>query len=150
MSACFAAYTLMREKPLVIIVTDSDAQLDKGVTAETRREESREGVRPWCRRFLSRLKDGSLDEPTSESGSRPSLPSDGNVSTRRRSREGTRTTTCSRRSPYRFFPELAITRLTPKASIYTQRKWNRAEADANEIELEEQGARLLRITKSES
>jgi len=35
----FAAYTLMREKPLVIVVTDSD--LATGVTAQQRREESR-------------------------------------------------------------------------------------------------------------
>lgn len=35
----FAAYTLMREKPLVVIVTDSD--LAEGVTALQRREESR-------------------------------------------------------------------------------------------------------------
>lgn len=36
----FAAYTLMREKPLVIIVTDSDAHLAEGVSAHHRREES--------------------------------------------------------------------------------------------------------------
>ena len=37
----FAAYTLMREKPLVIVVTDSDAHLTHGITAQQRREESR-------------------------------------------------------------------------------------------------------------
>ena len=37
----FAAYTLMREKPLVVIVTDSDAHLAQGITAHDRREESR-------------------------------------------------------------------------------------------------------------
>ena len=37
----FAAYTLMREKPLVVIVTDSDAHLAQGISAEQRREESR-------------------------------------------------------------------------------------------------------------
>ena len=36
----FAAYTLMREKPLVIVVTDSDAHLADGITAQQRREES--------------------------------------------------------------------------------------------------------------
>ena len=40
----FAAYTLMREKPLVVIVTDSNMQLDThGVSAQDRREESRRG-----------------------------------------------------------------------------------------------------------
>jgi LmbE family N-acetylglucosaminyl deacetylase len=59
----FAAYTLMREKPLVIIVTDSNAQLDKGVTAEMRREESRRGCEALgvAVVFLG-LKDGSLKE----------------------------------------------------------------------------------------
>jgi LmbE family N-acetylglucosaminyl deacetylase len=59
----FAAYTLMRETPLVIIVTDSDAQYDKGVTAEMRREESRRGCETLgvAVSFLG-LKDGSLDE----------------------------------------------------------------------------------------
>ena len=37
----FAAYTLMREKPLVIVVTDSDVHLADGITAHERREESR-------------------------------------------------------------------------------------------------------------
>jgi LmbE family N-acetylglucosaminyl deacetylase len=36
----FAAYTLMREKPIVVIITDSDMQLP-AVTASQRREESR-------------------------------------------------------------------------------------------------------------
>jgi LmbE family N-acetylglucosaminyl deacetylase len=59
----FAAYTLMRERPLVIIVTDSDAQLNKGVTAEMRREESRRACETLgvAVSFLG-LKDGSLDE----------------------------------------------------------------------------------------
>lgn len=59
----FAAYTLIRERPLVIIVTDSDAQLDKGVTAEIRRAESRRGCETLgaAVSFLG-LKDGSLDE----------------------------------------------------------------------------------------
>ena len=60
----FAAYTLMREKPLVIAVTDSDAQLKEwGVTAEQRREESRRGCEtlgvPVV--FLG-LKDGTLEK----------------------------------------------------------------------------------------
>src|SRR5215216_7842385 len=60
----FAAYTLMREKPLVIIATDSDAQLAGwGITADQRREESRRacellGVAVV---FLG-LKDGTLDQ----------------------------------------------------------------------------------------
>jgi LmbE family N-acetylglucosaminyl deacetylase len=37
----FAAYTLIRKKPLVVIVTDSDMQLERGVTSEQRRQESR-------------------------------------------------------------------------------------------------------------
>jgi LmbE family N-acetylglucosaminyl deacetylase len=59
----FAAYTLIRQKPLVVIVTDSDLQTDFGVTAEHRREESRRGCEaldvPVV--FLG-LKDGSLNE----------------------------------------------------------------------------------------
>lgn len=59
----FAAYTLMREKPLVIIVTDSDACLAEGVTAEERREESRRACEllgvPVV--FLG-LKDGMLEQ----------------------------------------------------------------------------------------
>lgn len=60
----FAAYTLIREKPLVIIATDSDAQLAGwGITADQRREESRRacellGVAVV---FLG-LKDGTLDQ----------------------------------------------------------------------------------------
>lgn len=59
----FAAYTLMREQPLVIIVTDSDAQRAQGITADQRREESRRacellGVAVV---FLG-LKDGTLDQ----------------------------------------------------------------------------------------
>jgi len=58
----FAAYTLMREKPLVIIVTDSDAQLGEGITAQQRREESRRACEllgvPVV--FLG-LKDGTLE-----------------------------------------------------------------------------------------
>jgi LmbE family N-acetylglucosaminyl deacetylase len=60
----FAAYTLMREKPLVIIVTDSDAQLAEwGITAHQRREESRRACEllgvPVV--FLG-LKDGTLEQ----------------------------------------------------------------------------------------
>ena len=59
----FAAYTLMREKPLVIIVTDSEAQLAEGITAQQRREESRQACEllgvPVV--FLG-LKDGTLKE----------------------------------------------------------------------------------------
>lgn len=51
----------MREKPLVIIVTDSDAQLAEGITADQRREESRRACEllgvPVV--FLG-LKDGTL------------------------------------------------------------------------------------------
>ena len=48
----FAAYTLMREKPLVVIITDSDAHLVEGITAHQRREESRRAVNCWvCRLF---------------------------------------------------------------------------------------------------
>lgn len=58
----FAAYTLMREKPLVIIVTDSDAHVAEGVTAHDRREESRRACEllgvPVV--FLG-LKDGALE-----------------------------------------------------------------------------------------
>src|ERR1041384_5287978 len=59
----FAAYTLMREKPLVIVVTDSDAHLAEGITAHQRREESRRagellGV-PVV--FLG-MKDGTLEQ----------------------------------------------------------------------------------------
>lgn len=61
----FAAYTLMREKPLVIIATDSDVQegLGYGVTAGQRREESRRGceVLGVAVVFLG-LIDGHLDE----------------------------------------------------------------------------------------
>ena len=59
----FAAYTLMREKPLVIIVTDSDVHLAQGITAYQRREESRRACEllgvPLV--FLG-LKDGTLDQ----------------------------------------------------------------------------------------
>jgi LmbE family N-acetylglucosaminyl deacetylase len=59
----FVSYTLIREKPLVVIITDSDLQIDFGVTAEHRREESRRGCEllgvPVV--FLG-LKDGSLNE----------------------------------------------------------------------------------------
>jgi LmbE family N-acetylglucosaminyl deacetylase len=57
----FAAYTLIREKPLVIVVTDSD--LAESVTAHQRREESRRACEllnvPVV--FLG-LKDGTLDQ----------------------------------------------------------------------------------------
>src|SRR5215217_1441618 len=57
----FAAYTLMREKPLVIVITDSD--LAGGVTAHERREESRRACEllgvPVV--FLG-LKDGTLEQ----------------------------------------------------------------------------------------
>ena len=57
----FAAYTLMREKPLVIVVTDSD--LVEGVTAHQRREESRRACEllnvPVV--YLG-LKDGTLEQ----------------------------------------------------------------------------------------
>ena len=59
----FAAYTLMREKPLVIIVTDSDANLAESVTAQQRRDESRQACEllgvPVV--FLG-LKDGTLEQ----------------------------------------------------------------------------------------
>jgi len=59
----FAAYTLMRERPLVIIVTDSDAHLSDGVTAQQRREESRRACEllgvPVV--FLG-MKDGALEQ----------------------------------------------------------------------------------------
>lgn len=59
----FAAYTLMREKPLVIIVTDSDTQLAEGITAHQRRDESRRACEllgvPVV--FLG-LKDGTLEQ----------------------------------------------------------------------------------------
>src|ERR1041384_7423346 len=59
----FAAYTLMRERPLVIIVTDSDAHLAAGITAHERREESRRACEllgvPVV--FLG-LKDGALEQ----------------------------------------------------------------------------------------
>src|ERR1044072_9645804 len=61
----FAAYTLMREKPLVIIVTDSD--LAEGVTAHQRREESTRACEllgvPVV--FLG-LKDGLLQQQKAE------------------------------------------------------------------------------------
>jgi len=42
----FASYTIMREKPLVIIVTDSYIQYERGdqITAEQRRNETREAM----------------------------------------------------------------------------------------------------------
>jgi LmbE family N-acetylglucosaminyl deacetylase len=59
----FAAYTLMREKPLVIVVTDSDAHLAEGITAHQRREESRRACEllgvPVV--FLG-MKDGTLEQ----------------------------------------------------------------------------------------
>lgn len=59
----FAAYTLMREKPLVIVVTDSDVHLAEGVTADQRREESRRACEfldvPVV--FLG-MKDGTLEQ----------------------------------------------------------------------------------------
>ncbi len=57
----FAAYTLMREKPLVIVVTDSD--LVEGVTAQQRREESRRACELLnvAVVFLG-LKDGTLKQ----------------------------------------------------------------------------------------
>lgn len=59
----FAAYTLMRERPLVIVVTDSDVHLAHGITAHERREESKRacellGVPVG---FLG-LKDGTLEQ----------------------------------------------------------------------------------------
>ena len=61
----FAAYTLMREKPLVIIVTDSD--LAEGITAQQRREESTRACEllgvPVV--FLG-LKDGLLQQQKAE------------------------------------------------------------------------------------
>ena len=61
----FAAYTLMREKPLVIVVTDSD--LAEDVTAQQRREESIRACEllgvPVI--FLG-LKDGTLEEQKSD------------------------------------------------------------------------------------
>ena len=63
----FAAYTLMREKPLVIVVTDSDAHLAERVTAHERREESRRACEllgvPVV--FLG-LKDGTLEHQKAE------------------------------------------------------------------------------------
>ena len=59
----FVSYTLIRERPLVVIVTESDLQIDFGVTAEHRRDESRRGCEllgvPVV--FLG-PKDGSLNE----------------------------------------------------------------------------------------
>ncbi|HKU77948.1 MAG TPA: PIG-L family deacetylase [Pyrinomonadaceae bacterium] len=59
----FAAYTIMRDKPLVIIVTDSNAQLAESITADQRREESRRACEllgvPVA--FLG-LKDGTLKQ----------------------------------------------------------------------------------------
>ena len=59
----FAAYTLMREKPLVIVVTDSDAHVAEGVTLQQRREESRRACEllgvPVV--FLG-MKDGTLEQ----------------------------------------------------------------------------------------
>ena len=63
----FAAYTLMREQPLVVIVTDSDAHLAEGITAQQRREESTRACEllgvPVV--FLG-LKDGTLDQQKPE------------------------------------------------------------------------------------
>lgn len=57
----FAAYTIMREKPLVIIVTDSNRQ--EGVTAQERREETMRAceILGVPVEFLG-LEDGSLGE----------------------------------------------------------------------------------------
>lgn len=45
--ALFASYTLLREKPLVVIVTDSYIQFERGdqITAEQRRNETREAMK---------------------------------------------------------------------------------------------------------
>jgi hypothetical protein len=63
----FAAYTLIREKPLVIVVTDSDACLAEGVSAHERREESKRACEllgvPVV--FLG-LKDGTLEQQKAE------------------------------------------------------------------------------------
>lgn len=59
----FAAYTLIREKPTVLIITDSDMQLDRGISAAQRKEESRRACETLGVpvRFLG-LKDGSVKE----------------------------------------------------------------------------------------
>lgn len=43
--ALFGAYTILREKPLVIIVTDSYKQLTKGIGTEERRKETIEAMK---------------------------------------------------------------------------------------------------------
>ena len=57
----FAAFTIMREKPLVIIVTDSNLQ--QGITAQERREETMQACQILSVpvEFLG-LEDGSLRE----------------------------------------------------------------------------------------
>lgn len=43
--ALFGAFTIIRERPLVLIVTDSARQASKGITAEQRRLESQNALR---------------------------------------------------------------------------------------------------------
>jgi LmbE family N-acetylglucosaminyl deacetylase len=113
----FAAYTLMREKPLVIIVTDSDAHLAEGITAYDRREESRRACEllgvPVV--FLG-LKDGALEQQKADlkrrlepfasqpAGLNRLPPNRGHASTPQQFREDTRITMQSGRSSRRCFP----------------------------------------------
>lgn len=61
----FGAFTLMREKPLVVIVTDSYIQPnrgDKGCSARERREETSRAMRLLgCPVFFAGLRDDTLD-----------------------------------------------------------------------------------------
>jgi len=63
--ALFGAYTLLRERPLVMIVTDGWIQFNRGdnITAKQRREETLEALRLLrCPVYFAGLRDDMLDE----------------------------------------------------------------------------------------
>ena len=61
----FGAYTLMREKPLVVMATDSYIQFERGdgITAEQRRNETRQAMEILgCKVMFMGLKDTEIDK----------------------------------------------------------------------------------------
>lgn len=61
--ALFASYTLLREKPLVVVVTDSYIQYERGdqITAEQRRNETRQAMKILgCQVIFLGIKDTEL------------------------------------------------------------------------------------------
>jgi len=63
--ALFGAYTLLREKPLVLMVTDSYIQFNRGdrITAEQRRQETINALKILgCPVFFAGLRDDTLSE----------------------------------------------------------------------------------------